>query len=193
MPRPKTFDRDEVLDRAIEVFWSRGYEGASIQHLVDRMGINRGSIYDTFGDKHHLFLAALDRYEVVFHTRMREALDDARSPRRAIHRVFDTITQECACDEGRKGCFLTNSAVELSGHDHDTEARVRENFLRLEQAFEKTLQAGIERGEISERHHPKAMARFLTSSLQGLRVMSKARPNRMVLRDIAKVTLSSLD
>jgi TetR/AcrR family transcriptional repressor of nem operon len=193
MPRPKTFDREEVLDRAIEVFWARGYEGASIQHLVDSMGINRGSIYDTFGDKHQLFLAALDRYEVVFHTRLLEALDSAPSPRRAIHQVFDTVIQECACDEGRKGCFLTNAAVELSGHDHDTEARVQENFLRLEEAFEKALCAGVEKEEIGERHHPRALARFLTSSLQGLRVMSKTKPNRLVLRDIVKVTLSSLD
>jgi TetR/AcrR family transcriptional repressor of nem operon len=193
MPRPKTFDREEVLDRAIEVFWTRGYEGASIQHLVDSMGINRGSIYDTFGDKHQLFLEALDRYEVVFHTRLLEALDSAQSPRRAIQKVFDTVIQECACDERRKGCFLTNSAVELSGHDHDTEARVQENFHRLEEAFEKALCAGIEKEEISERHHPRALARFLTSSLQGLRVMSKTKPNRLVLRDIVKVTLSSLD
>jgi TetR/AcrR family transcriptional repressor of nem operon len=193
MPRPKTFDREEVLDRAIEVFWTRGYEGASIQHLVNNMGINRGSIYDTFGDKHQLFLAALDRYEVVFHTRLLQALDTAHSPRGAIQKVFDTVIHECACDEGQKGCFLTNSAVELSGHDHDTEARVQENFLRLEVAFEKALDAGIEKGEINERHHPRALARFLTSSLQGLRVMSKTRPNRLVLRDIVTVTLSSLD
>lgn len=193
MPRPKTFDREEVLDRAIDVFWARGYEGASIQHLVDSMGINRGSIYDTFGDKHQLFLAALDRYEVVFYTRLLEALDSAQSPRRAIQKVFDTVIKECACDEGRKGCFLTNVAVELSGHDLDTEVRVQDNFHRLEGAFEKALCAGIEKEEISRRHNPRALARFLTSSLQGLRVMSKTKPNRLVLRDIVKVTLSSLD
>ena len=68
MARHKAFNREEVLDRAIEVFWAHGYEATSIQELVDSMGINRGSLYDTFGDKHRLFLEALDRYEQAFHT-----------------------------------------------------------------------------------------------------------------------------
>ena len=193
MARPKEFEREEVLDRAIEVFWDRGYEAASIQDLVDQMGINRGSLYDTFGDKHHLFLEALDRYEEVFHAEILEMLTEAGSPRKAIERVFDSVTRQCACDSGRRGCLLTNAAVELSGHDSDTSDRIRANFTRLETAFHQACKASIEKGEIRTRHDPRALARFLTSSLQGLRVMSKARPSRAHLRDITQVALSVLD
>lgn len=193
MARPKEFEREEVLDRAIEVFWDRGYEAASVQDLVDQMGINRGSLYSTFGDKHRLFLEALDRYEEVFHAEILEMLTEPGSPRKAIERVFDSITRQCACESGKRGCLLTNAAVELSGHDNETTNRVQANFTRLEAAFQQACKASMEKGEIRAHHDPRALARFLTSSLQGLRVMSKARPSRAHLRDITRVALSALD
>src|ERR1700730_2144482 len=75
MARQKEFDRDEVLHKAMEVFWSRGYEASSIQDLVKRMGINRQSLYDTFGDKHTLYLQALDRYREVEGRKIVELLE----------------------------------------------------------------------------------------------------------------------
>jgi TetR/AcrR family transcriptional repressor of nem operon len=193
MSRPKEFDRQEVLDRAIDAFWKRGYEATSVQDLVDSMGINRGSIYATFGDKHQLFLEALDRYEEVFHTKMLEALHGSKSPRKGIERVFDTVIRECACDSGKRGCLLTNTAVELSGHDEETAQKVQLNMARLEAAFEQSLSSAKQQGEISNRRNTKALARFLTSTLQGLRVMSKVRPDRSALRDVVEVTISALD
>jgi TetR/AcrR family transcriptional repressor of nem operon len=193
MARHKAFNRDEVLDRAIEVFWTRGYEATSVQDLVDKMGINRGSLYDTFGDKRGLFLEALDRYEETFNTKILAILVDSGSPRKAIEQVFETVTRECACDSGRRGCLLTNTAVELSSQDNDTATRVQANFSRIESAFETALRSAKENGEIHVQHDTKALARFLTSSLQGLRVMSKAWPSRVVLRDVARVTLSILN
>lgn len=193
MARHKEFNREEVLDRAIEVFWAHGYEATSIQELVDSMGINRGSLYDTFGDKHRLFLEALDRYDEAFHTKILGVLGESDSPRKAIEGVFETVIRECACDSGRRGCLLTNTAVELSAQDNDTASRVQANFSRIESAFEKAIIKAKEKGEISAPHDTKALARFLTSGLQGLRVMSKAWPSRAVLRDVARVTLSTLD
>jgi TetR/AcrR family transcriptional repressor of nem operon len=192
MARHKEFNREEVLDKAIDVFWTRGFEATSVQDLVDGMGINRGSLYDTFGDKHQLFLEALDRYEKAFHTKILRFLEEPVSPRNAIERVFDTVIRECACDSGRRGCFLTNTAVELAAQDDDTASRVKANFSRMESAFAKAVFMAKEKGEINTPHDTKAMARFLTSSLQGLRVMSKAWPSRAVLRDVARVTLSTL-
>jgi TetR/AcrR family transcriptional repressor of nem operon len=193
MARPREFVREEVLDQAIEVFWQNGYEATSIQDLVEHMGINRGSLYGAFGDKHGLFLAALDRYEEVFHSTILEGLAENGSRMRAIRRVFDDVVRECSCDEGRKGCLMTNSAVELSAHDRDTRARVSANFSRLEEAFSKALRAAQAEGELDQEHEPRALARFLTCSLQGLRVMGKACPDRALLRDVVRVTLSVLD
>ncbi len=193
MARPREFDRDEVLDQAIEVFWQHGYEGTSVQDLVDSMGINRGSLYGAFGDKHGLFLAALHRYEETFHSTISERLAEGGSPMQAIRRVFEDVVRECSCDEGRKGCLMTNSAVELAAHDRDTAALVAANFTRLEEAFVKVLRHAQSDGELGKKQNPRALGRFLTSSLQGLRVMGKACPDRVLLRDVVRVTLSVLE
>ncbi len=193
MARPREFDREEVLDQAIEVFWQHGYEGTSVQDLVDHMGINRGSLYGAFGDKHRLFLAALHRYEETFHSTILQRLAQGGSAMRAVRRVFEDVVRECSCDEGRKGCLMTNSAIELAAHDRDTAALVAANFSRLEEAFLKALRTAQSDGELSEKQDPRALARFLTSSLQGLRVMGKACPDRVLLRDVVRVTLSVLE
>ena len=79
MARPKEFERDVVLDRAMQVFWSSGYEATSIQHLVDRMGIQRGSLYATFGDKRALFFAAIDHYDRVVTAKLLAVLEEPGS------------------------------------------------------------------------------------------------------------------
>ncbi len=88
MARPREFERDVVLDRAMQVFWSRGYEATSIQHLVDRMGIQRGSLYDTFGDKRALFFAAINRYDRVVTAKLVAVLEEPGSGKDAIRRLF---------------------------------------------------------------------------------------------------------
>ncbi len=185
MARPREFDRDEVLDRAVEVFWMRGYDRTSVQDLVNFMGIQRGSLYAAFGDKHHLFLEALDRYEARFYQNMRELLSAAGSAEDGIRRVFEAVLLDCACDDGTKGCFVTNAAVALADSDPDTAARVRTNLRRVEDAFFEALSG--------ERADARALARFLTNSFQGLRVLSKCCVDHDVLRDAVEVTLSVLD
>ena len=192
MARPREFDREQVLDQAIEVFWQHGYEGTSVQDLVDHMGINRGSLYGAFGDKHGLFLAALNRYEETFHSTILERLEPSGSAMRSIRRVFEDVIRECSCDDGRKGCLMTNSAVELAAHDRDTAALVAANFSRLQEAFLKALRTAQADGELGKKQDTKALARFLTSSLQGIRVMGKACPDQALLRDVVRVTLSVL-
>src|SRR5207237_6339181 len=89
MARQKEFDRDEVLHKAMEVFWARGYEGSSIQDLVKHMGINRQSIYDTFGDKHTLFLEALDLYRDIQSRKVFEVLERPGSMKKNLRRLFE--------------------------------------------------------------------------------------------------------
>ena len=196
MARPREFDRAQVLDQAIEVFWRRGYEATSIEELVGRMGIHRGSLYCAFGDKHSLFLAALDRYEEVFHSKILERLVDGSlrgRARQAIRDVFDDMVRSCAGQAGRKGCLMTNSAVELAARDRDIAARVGANLSRLEKALFTAVRSAQADGELSSRLDARALARFLASSLQGLRVMGMSCSDRTVLRDVARVTLSVLD
>jgi TetR/AcrR family transcriptional repressor of nem operon len=191
MARPREFDRDQALDRAVEVFWARGYERTSVEDLTESMGIQRGSLYAAFGDKHRLFLEALDRYEERFYRGMLELLDRAPA-REAIESVFRRVVSECACASGGKGCLITNTAVALAEDDPETAARVRANLRRVESAFEAALLRAEASGGLRGRD-PRALARFLTNGLQGLRVLSRCCVGVEVLEDVVAVTLSVLD
>jgi TetR/AcrR family transcriptional repressor of nem operon len=191
--RPKEFERDVVLDRAMQVFWSRGYEATSIQHLVDRMGIQRGSLYDTFGDKRALFFAAINRYDQVVTAKLVAVLEDPGSGKDAIRRFF-RLKVEAALERGRpRGCLVTNSAAELGARDRGAASRVATALTKIEAAFHRAVVRAQKTGEIDPARNPRALARFLTSSAQGLSVMAKASPDRAVLGDIVKVILKALD
>ena len=192
MARPREFERDVVLDRAMRVFWSRGYEATSIQALVDRMGIQRGSLYGAFGDKRALFFAAMDRYDRMVTAKLRAALDHP-SGKHAIRRFF-RLKVELALEPGRpRGCLVTNSAAEVSSRDRGTATRVGGALAKMQAAFHRAVIRAQKAGEIDPARNSRALARFLTSSAQGLSVMAKTLPERAVLEDIVKVTLAALD
>ena len=192
MARPREFDREAVLDRAMTAFWSKGYAATSIEHLVDRMGIQRGSLYGTFGDKRTLFLAALERYQQVVARELFEALDAPGSGLEAI-RSFFRLRVASAVDRCRPaGCLVTNSAVELSRRDRGA-ARVGGSLSKMEAAFRRALERARAAGELARGRDVRALARFLTSSAQGLSVMAKAFPDRALLEDVVSVVLGALE
>ena len=193
MARPKEFDLDVVLDRAMQVFWSRGYEATSIRHLVARMGIQRGSLYATFGDKRALFFAAIDHYDRVVTERLLATLEEGGSGKEAIRRFFQ-LKVELSLEPGRpRGCLVTNSTAELASRDRGTARRVGAVLAKIEAAFRRAVVRAQKAGEISPARNPRALARFLTSSAQGLSVMAKTSPERTVLEDIVTVILATLE
>lgn len=193
MARHKEFDRDEVLQRAMEVFWSRGYEAASIQDLVEHMGINRQSLYDTFGDKHALYLQALDRYREVETRKLFELLEQRGSVRKALRQLFGEVVVRSLCDGERRGCFMVNATSELASRCKATAARTCSNMDAMENAFYRALVRGKKEGELKGVRDHRAVARFLYCNLQGLVLMAKATQDRKRLEDVVKVTLSVLD
>jgi TetR/AcrR family transcriptional repressor of nem operon len=193
MARHKEFDREEALDRAMAAFWSKGYAATSIAHLVAHMGIQRGSLYGTFGDKRRLFLAALDRYQRVVARELFEALDAPGSGLEAIRRFF-RLRIEGSLDRRRPpGCLVTNSAIELARRDRAAAAKVGRSLARIETAFLRALQRARAEGELSASQDLRALARFLTSSAQGLSVMARAARDRAALEDVVGIVLSVLE
>lgn len=189
MPRPPEFEREVVLDRAMRAFWTRGYEATSIQHLVERTGIQRGSLYGAFGDKRALFLAAIEHYDRVMTAKLLATLDAPGSGLEAIRRFF-RLKVDAAQERSRpRGCLVTNSATELASRDRRTASRIGVTLGRIEAAFHRAVIRGQQAGEIDPERDARALARFLTSSAQGLSVMAKASPERAPLEDIVKVTL----
>lgn len=193
MARHKEFDRNEALQKAMEVFWARGYAVASIQDLVEATGVGRQSLYDTFGDKHALFLQALDRYHEVESRKLFELLESPGSVRKALRQLFNGVIDKSLCESGRRGCFMNNAMSELAGRCEATAEKTCRNMAAIERALYRALVRGKKDGELKGVRDPRAVARFLYSSLQGLVLMAKAKRDRKTLEDVVRVTLSVLD
>jgi TetR/AcrR family transcriptional repressor of nem operon len=193
MARQKEFDRDEVLNKAMEVFWTRGYEGTSIQDLVKHMRINRQSIYDTFGDKHTLFLQSLDRYREIQSRKVFAVLERPGSVKKNLRQLFEEVVARALSAEGRRGCFVGNSMSELAGRCKATANITCNSVASAEKIFRRALERGREQGELPRVRDTRAVARFLYSNLQGLLLVAKATRDRKLLSDVVKVTLSVLD
>ncbi len=189
--RPKEFDDEEALGRAMEVFWAQGYEATSVQDLLDAMGINRGSMYDTFGDKHALFAAAIDHYARHVTARLEADLDAKGSPLGNIRRVMNSMVEQCGKGRGG-GCLATHTAVELAPHDAQVKCAVQNVMGRIEKAFQRALTRAVEAGELPADADVKALARFLNGTLQGLVVMGKTAP-KATMKDIVRVALTTLE
>lgn len=185
MPWEKQFDSDDALMRAMEAFWARGYEATSMQDLVSCMRINRGSLYATFGDKRTLFLAALRRYDARHREDWLSALRQTSGPKAAILTAFDDAVAAALGRKGRRGCFLVNTALELSPHDKQVAAIVADGFTETEAFFRKTIEAGQAAREIPKRIDPSETASALLGLFIGLRVLARSRPEAPLLRSIA--------
>src|SRR5258706_9518446 len=187
MARQKEFNRDEVLHKAMEVFSTRGYERASIQDLVEHMGINRQSIYDTFGDKHGLFLEALDRYREMQGRKVFAVLERPGSMKKNLRQLFEEAVARSLSAEGRRGCFVGNSMSELAGRCEETAIRTCNSVASAEKMFQKALRRGKEQGELRRGSDTSAGARFLFNNLHGLLLIAQATRDRMLVNDVVKV------
>jgi TetR/AcrR family transcriptional repressor of nem operon len=190
--RTKEFEPEKALTMAMDLFWRRGYEATSVHDLLEEMGIGRGSMYDTFGDKRALFLAALERYEETRVSRADEILEGSASAVEGIRRLFETTIEGLVSYEPRRGCLLANTAVELAPHDEQIARRISCYVRRTEDAFERALVRGRATGEIPADKDPKALARFLVSTLHGVRVLARAGVDRAVLDDSVRTALEVL-
>jgi TetR/AcrR family transcriptional regulator, transcriptional repressor for nem operon len=191
--RTKEFDPDAALQDALELFWERGYEATSMADLVEHLGVARASIYATFGGKRELYLKALDRYGELADPHQ---LSDLSQPGPALPAVRALVTRyalEAAQDDGRRGCFVVNTAVELAPHDPAAARRVQASWDYLETALSSALFRAQAQGELAESKDPRGLARCLLVFLQGLRVMGKAATEPERLRDAAAQALALLD
>ncbi len=193
MPRQKNFDPDEALAKATEVFWTQGYEATSVQDLVDAMGINRFSLYDTFGDKHSLFLAALGRYRAEIAGATFEKLESAEDGVAAIRSFFRHQVRHLAGEGAFQGCMLTNCTAELAARDEQAAGLVRRGIARSERAFRSALQKAQAAGDLAPSLDIDDLARFFATSANGLALVARARPGQDFLDSTVRVILAALD
>ncbi len=193
MARPKQFDPEEALDKAMELFWSQGYESTSIQELVDTMGINRFSLYDTFGDKHTLYLAALQRYRGSVTEQFLTQLETAPDGARAIRTFFLDQVERFSQESTVRGCLIANCSAELASRDEAAAEHVRQGLSRTERAFRSALARAQASGDIAPGRNLDDLARFFAASSNGLAVVAQAKPGRAFLESSVRVVLEALD
>ena len=193
MARVKEFDEDAVLDKAVALFWSKGYNGTSAQDLVDHLEISRSSLYGTYGDKRTLFLKSLQRYREKMSGSFIKMIEESDDAEETITAIFKSLLAESRDDSIPKGCFMVNSTVELASFDEEIADLIRENEKSVVEALCHAIQKGKDAGQFGNPNSAQSLARFLFNSITGLRVAARSGAGSTeAMNDIIKNLLYAL-
>jgi TetR/AcrR family transcriptional repressor of nem operon len=185
--------REEALERALRLFWRNGYNGTSMEMLTKELGVEKPSIYATFGNKRSLYLEALLHYRTSMVRQVAEFLNSAANPRTGIDRVVRFMMTSLYAPGVQEGCMVTNAALELADQDPEVAAHVSTMLGEIGSLFEKSLVAGQKSGEVTTRVSADLLAAYLVNAVEGARVMEKTRPSKEKLQALAQFSLSVLD
>jgi len=192
MARTKQFDEMAVLDKAMEFFWRNGYNSSSPQEILNALELSRSSLYDTFGDKHTLFIKALKRYREKQTGAVIAMLENSENVMDTIRELLQATKKGCV-EGGIRGCLMVNSKVELGMSDAEVAEIVTENRLAQEEAFAKAIKKGQDAGVINKAQAPKVYARFVINTLWGLSTYAKIpEADKKGFDDVIKVTIQML-
>jgi TetR/AcrR family transcriptional repressor of nem operon len=193
MSRPRQFDPDEVVDRSMREFWAGGYRDTSIGDLVQATGVQPGSLYGAFGGgKRQLFIEALKLYCTLVVPQKLGALEDSDASLTELRDYFDGLVEDLMTPEGRVGCLMVNTTVELAAGDSEISALARAHMTRLEHNAERALRRAQRRSEIPAHIEPAAKATQLMATGMGLMVVGKTDPGREVLETIVNAAFADL-
>ena len=194
MVRPREFDEDEVVQHAMDVFWRQGFQGTSIQDLVNATGLLPGSLYGAFGDKHGLFIKALDAYGELTLKRLRSQFRESGDPVEALRQFIREAGIDCQSQVfGDRGCLMGNTCTELAAHDEVARSRVEQFMVSLRDTMADALRRGQDLGTFDTGRDPNAVAAFIQCSLQGMAVLAKSRPGPAAIHGVVSELLRALD
>lgn len=176
--RPREFDLDDAVKRAMQVFWDRGYHDASLPDLLAGMEISKGSFYKAFGDKKSVFLHALKLYTEDGLRNVQEVLRSDPSPKAAIRNALIRYADLSSGSKGVRGCFAVLTAAEMLPGDPDIADLIKRLFARLQDLFAATVATGQAAGEIRNGRDPRVIAHFIVAHAQGMRVLGKVGSRR---------------
>ena len=191
MARPPQFDRSEVLEKATQLFWERGYRGVSISDLVKATGLLPGSLYASFGNKEGMFVACLEHYSAQGDS-MRAEFEAAESPLAVVRNFYTAMSDQAASGDDRRGCFLVNASLECDDSEQSIKSHVRSCLERGEAWVQDQLEAARRVGELREDTDTARLAGCLMGAMFGFRVMSRAREDSAKIRSVAAASFESL-
>jgi TetR/AcrR family transcriptional repressor of nem operon len=193
MPKVKLFDEKLILEKAMELFWKKGFHATSIRDLVNYLGISRSSIYDTYGGKNELFYKSFQLYRTTNITGFSNFLNQQESVKIGLRKLFEMAIEQSIADMDRKGCFVVNTTTELVPGDIKIQKILKENENTFVNIFYEFLLKGEQSGEISKGKNLKSIANLYYTLYNGIKVVSKVQPNSKELLSSVDTVLTLLD
>ncbi|HCE5827398.1 TPA: TetR/AcrR family transcriptional regulator [Pseudomonas aeruginosa] len=190
--RPREFDRDSVIEAAMQVFWSNGYDGTSTQALCENIGLGKGSLYNAFGSKQQLYELALQHYQDLALTSQKKILNGPGTPRERLRAFLQWGVDEDLNGTEHRTCMALFAGLERAPKVPSVQTMVRSHFTRLETALCEVFTAGQQVGDIASDRSPLSKARAFLSQYFGLRILGQSMPDREVLQDALEGALSRL-
>ncbi|WP_415881913.1 TetR/AcrR family transcriptional regulator [Neptuniibacter sp. QD72_48] len=178
MARPAEFDRTDVLEKAMNVFWRTGYSATSVTDLVNATKLKPGSLYGAFQSKRGLFLEVIDTYAARSLNRVSSVMEDAETPLKGIEQFFKCFCDDLVHDRLGKGCLMVNTMLELATEDDEIRERVGGYLSQVETYFTNALTQAQEQGLLDKQQSPEDLATYLMTNIWGLRVLSSKRPDQ---------------
>lgn len=171
------------------VFWSSGYSGTSLPDLLEATNLSRGSLYAAFGDKHGLFLCALDRYIGEALARLDTELDPRKNALAGVRACLAGYVERTSGVAGKRGCLVVATAMELASHDIEVEQRIRRFFKAMEARLTAALTRARAEGDLVDDAEPAIVARLLVCLVEGMRVVSKTSSDRSMSQAVARTLI----
>ena len=192
MARPREFDIEEALAKALDVFWSQGYEATSISDLMDATGLAKGSLYKGYSDKKSLFMLALDSYLLRANEALTEIATTHDSGREALEKIFTSVVGMSTSGNVRKGCFSVNTTIELAPHDSDVRTRLRRNTRQKEKTIADVIRRGIADGSLRKSLNPEMTASYVTTVMNGLQVRGKLGTTKQQANEAVEMAMAAV-
>lgn len=192
MARPREFDMHEAMDAAMSMFWERGYEATSLAELLDAMGLTKGSLYKAFGDKHNLFLLALQDYLDRLYENMSQSVNSNGSSVQSLTALMGMIEGLCCKQTTPRGCFAVNTVVELSQRDEKAGEILKKHLTRVEKLLAKLIAQGQQSGEFRSDISAEHLAESLFVYIFGMLAQSRGIANQARAKRLSNFALTML-
>lgn len=193
MARGKAFDEERAIDKAVDCFWSRGYEATSVRDLGEAMEIGGASLYNAFGDKRTLFVKCLERYANRSSRERMARIEEKHAPKDAIRTFLAEIIERSLKDPDCKGCLLVNSALDVAPHDAAIGMAVAGYLDEIRAFFRRNIEAARRAGAVPKAIDAEGVSGHLLGVLMGIRALTRVKPDRKLLESVARPALALLD
>jgi TetR/AcrR family transcriptional regulator, transcriptional repressor for nem operon len=193
MGRSRQFDTDNILDKAINLFWNSGFNGVSTEELMVKFGISKSSMYGFFGSKMQLYLSALEKYRKRMYDDTKQRLEHCTKVKKEIANILKDIADAALKDNDHKGCFVVNSICEMAAHERKISKMLQDHRSGMEMLFAGAIRRGIANGEISGKIKPDSVSKMICNTINGIQVDARYLNDRSHFIDIINSVMKLLD